>query len=374
MTQFIATVEEATPERLTAILREAGALERGAVASVEHVANPAFNSATTHLRLTYSAEAPASAPRRLLLKRNGPEPWAMEAGAWEAAFYSLVMPVAGDLPMVPRCYAAGHDARTGNSFVLLHDLSETHAPPVSRDQIISLDGVPAPAHLAQVVDALAAFHAYWWEHPAFGHGPAGMDDLRGVWPARADYDRYVERRQAQWASFIGKEGGWFPAGLRALYERALAGLPRLWPRHFERRAATFANLTLTHGDCYFCNFLCPRGAMSGATYLIDFQGVEPHFGAMDLVFLFAAFWTPEQRHAEDREQAMLRRYHRGLLAHGVAGYSWDDLLTDYQLMVLDRIFLPVWDQTNGSPHDYWWPKIQCLTSAYQDLGCAQLLD
>jgi hypothetical protein len=59
-----------SPEWLTAVLRGAGALPRGAVRSVEWRANAAFNSATAHLLLTYSEDAPAQAPRGLLLKRN----------------------------------------------------------------------------------------------------------------------------------------------------------------------------------------------------------------------------------------------------------------------------------------------------------------
>jgi hypothetical protein len=57
----------------------------------------------------------------------------------------------------------------------------------------------------------------------------------------------------------------------------------------------------------------------------------------------------------------------------VSSYSWDDLLTDYKLMITDRMFLPIWDQTNGSDKDYWWPKLQCMAAAYQDLRCADLL-
>ena len=62
-----------------------------------------------------------------------------------------------------------------------------------------------------------------------------------------------------------------------------------------------------------------------------------------------------------------------LLDHGVAGYTWDDLLFDYRLMLIYRIFLPVWDAVNGSSRAYWWPKLQCLTGAYLDWHCAELL-
>jgi hypothetical protein len=48
-------------------------------------------------------------------------------------------------------------------------------------------------------------------------------------------------------------------------------------------------------------------------------------------------------------------------------------LTDYRMMIIFMIFDPIWNQTTGSPHEYWWPKLRCLSSAFQDLDCAELL-
>ena len=77
--------------------------------------NPAFNSAVTHLRLTYSPAAPPSAPRGLVLKRNHPSAWGARAGVREVAFYRLVATLRP--PRAPRrwassspCYEAAHEA------------------------------------------------------------------------------------------------------------------------------------------------------------------------------------------------------------------------------------------------------------------------
>ena len=48
---------------------------------------------------------------------------------------------------------------------LLEDLSDTHAPIATRERLLALDGVPDDAQLDRVVDALAGFHAGWWQHP-----------------------------------------------------------------------------------------------------------------------------------------------------------------------------------------------------------------
>jgi hypothetical protein len=93
----------------------------------------------------------------------------------------------------------------------------------------------------------------------------------------------------------------------------------------------------------------------------------------DLVYLFATFWTNVQRHESDREARLLHHYHRILREAGVTGYSWDNLLTDYKLMVSYMIFDPMWNQTSGASKRYWWPKLWCLTEAYRNLGCAELL-
>jgi len=130
---------------------------------------------------------------------------------------------------------------------------------------------------------------------------------------------------------------------------------------------------LTNGDCYFAQFLCPRDQRVDRTHIVDFQAVSANLGAYDLVYLFATFWTSTQRRDYDREARLLRQYHNTLQAARVMKYSWDALLVDYRLMIAYMIFDPVWDQTTGAKKSYWWPKLCCLTDAYRDLGCADLL-
>jgi hypothetical protein len=49
-------------------------------------------------------------------------------------------------------------------------------------------------------------------------------------------------------------------------------------------------------------------------------------------------------------------------------------MADYRMMITFMLFDPVWNQTDGSPESYWWPKMQCLAGAFKDLECAALLD
>jgi hypothetical protein len=132
-------------------------------------------------------------------------------------------------------------------------------------------------------------------------------------------------------------------------------------------------MTLTHGDAYFCNFLCPNEPGAGPTYLLDWQSPEVYLAASDLVNLCATFWTPAQRRQDGREDRLLRRYHDRLVANGVTRYTWHDLRRDYRLAVIDWLLVPLQDRADGSPTDYWWPKMQCLAAAFEDLDCAALL-
>jgi hypothetical protein len=359
-----------TPAWLTAVLREAGVLTAGSVHAITERPNDAFNSIITHLAVTYSPDAPAAAPARLLLKRNLAAAWAVHDAEREVAFYRFVAPLMDDLPMLVRCYAATFDPARGASHILMDDCSETHIVPISREQVLALDGVPDTHHLDGIIDALARFHAFWWNHPALGEG---VTAVHGWYDSRAAYDTFVEEVAANWERFIAAEAGSFPDELRALYADALTLLPSLWERSFARRVATCANLTMSNGDSYFAQFLCPKLPGAGQTFIIDFQNPKADFAALDLVYLFATFWTPEQRREGGREERLLRRYLARLHASGVVGFGWDDLMTDYRLMIVLMIFFPLWDRVNGSRREYWWPKMQCLTGAYRDLDCHALL-
>lgn len=352
-----------SPGWLTNVLQSAGTLSAGAVTAVQTETLVALNSAVERLTIQYSADAPQDMPRQLILKRN-----ANHDGMCEAPFYRLVMALPQRLPMLARCYSAAYDPSSGDSFCLLEDLSATHAVPITRAEVLALCGVPTNTQLEQMTSALAQFHAYWWQHPGF----SSLTDVLEVRPWYRDaafHEQHVQRRTRELAQFVAQED--VPAELILLLDRALAKLPKLWQHYIEPRATHFHNLTLSNGDCYFAQFLCPRSGVGNA-YLIDFQDASVNFGPYDLVYMFAAFWTREQRQEHNREMRLLRHYHQSLLAHGVRGYDWQSLLVDYRLMVNYMLFDAVWNAASGSSRAYWWPKLQCLAQAYYDLDCANL--
>ncbi len=334
-------------------------------------ATGAFNSATSRLQLRYAADAAPELPTQLILKRNIAEPWAIEAGAAEVAFYQLVAALDPPPPAIVPCYAAAYDPASGSSYLLLLDLSETHAPPVTYDQQVSIvDAVPSAAAIERVVDVLAQHHAYWWDHPQL----ATETFVSGYWSRNAErFALYFERRRNAWENLLEREASWFPDELRELYERVFAHLRQHWERYLEPRFRDHRNLTLIHGDTYFTNFLCPRDSADGATYLLDWQSPVVDIGGYDLANLCAPSWTSQQRQEGQREQEILWRYYDTLQAHGVRDYTWDDLTTDYQAGLIYWLLVPVQDQRDGAPKEYWWPKMQCLVAAFREWRCETLL-
>lgn len=363
---MITFIDQATPEWLTLRLQAAGVLQYGEVISVRISPNAAFNSRAAHLDLQYSIDAPTTAPARVFLKLKGEHD-----GELEVKFYTLCEEFHHRLPMMVRRWAAVYDEESGNSYCLLDDVSTTHRSPVSREDVLAGNGIPTASSLEQIIDILAAFHAFWWEHANIGriNGPF---EIRHWFRDDAYYQALVARREQQYDRFLSLESSWFPHHLRHIYDTAIGQLPGLWEKYLRHRMLDRTKITLTHGDCYFSQFLVPIDPDCQSAYMIDFDSVSGNLGAYDLAYLLPTFWTASQRREANRESTLLQRYHQQLLLHGVHDYAWEDLLLDYRLMVTHMLFDPFLDH---NPHNrtYWWPKMECLAAAYNDLACAELL-
>lgn len=362
--------EPVTPDWVTTVLRDSGALVQGAVSGVEQEMTGAFNSSTSHLRLEYSPDASSGLPRCLVMKRNIRSAWGTQAGAEEVRFYRCVGSLHDHPPVVPRCYAAVSSEETDDSCILLQDLSATHRPPVTRDQQVGIvEGVPSAPDIASVVETLARLHAYWWQHPLIAAGGFPV----GYWSRDEErFAAYLDRRTSSWKRLVSREGTSIPADVRALYEEVLTRLQGYWQEHLAPRFRGGRHLTLIHGDAYFSNFLCPIPPAT-RTYLLDWQSPTFDIGAYDLVNLCATFWTSEQRSENDREVTVLRTYHETLRAQGVTGYAWNELLRDYRWGLIHWLLVPVQDGADGSAPDYWWPKMRCLVSAFREWRCDRVL-
>ena len=359
-----------TPNELTTLLYQADALQQGSVIEVQTTENEAFNSHVQHLKVSYSPDAVPQVPTELVLKKNVPTEWGREAGRSEVAFYQLIAQDAQRFPMIIPHVVATYDEQTGDSLLLLQDLSATHHLPITRQQQIQHEVMPAETTLHQIVETLATFHAAWWEHPQLGTYPIELD---ADFQDEAHFRAYCLEMNQNWQSCLAAEGNWLPQDVVYDISEMIRLLPGAWERYLAKRFPTHHQLTFLHTDAYLANFLVPRTDEGGIVYMMDWQGPNIGIGVFDLVMMCASFWTSAQRQENKREETMLRRYLATLHAHGVTNYTWDQLLEDYRLMILIFLQVAIWDQTNGSLRSYWWPKLQCLLSAARDLDCLRLL-
>src|SRR5215207_5368515 len=116
--EVISTPEAATPERLSAVLRQSGIANQANVTGVELVARKDLPYSTVcRLAITYD-DAAGDFPRSLFLKLGGKGDEPSDIGRSEVEFYSKVAPGMGCPPLI-RCYDAAFDDQTGHSHILL---------------------------------------------------------------------------------------------------------------------------------------------------------------------------------------------------------------------------------------------------------------
>jgi len=364
---LIRHLEEITPAWLTAVLQHAGLLAGQRVSLLSFRTSDAYNSRIAHLQVSYTPSASKELPDTWLVKLNQGED-----GKIEVEFYSQNMHFSRQqLPMIVPCSYAAYDAQSGASCLLLQDFTATHQPPVTRQDLLGGRGVPARPVMEAMIDALSAFHAFWWESPCCGEA-AHLTSVRPWFASAAQHASHVERRSSELHYFQAAAGPSLPKNWLLELEFALQHLPTLWLDYLRPRVSHYAHMTLSHGDCYLTQFLVPRNAKGEPVLLVDFDSASGNFPAFDLVYLMGTFWTRNQRLGQDLEILLLRRYYEGLITRNVIGYTWEDLQLDYRLMLAYMLFDPVADMVRGSPSSYWQPKLSCLLEAYQDWRCREL--
>ncbi|HEX8597768.1 MAG TPA: hypothetical protein VF952_04550 [Chloroflexia bacterium] len=362
---MITAIEQITPQWLTTLLRHEGVLGSAEVVSVRvEPMDDVWNSKAYRFGLTYSGDT-SGAPARLFLKLKSDH-----HGREEAEFYQYVRSSGVDLPVLVPCFSSEYDEATGNSHVLLADLSETHFTPFTIAQFRALEVVPDPVYLQQIVDCVAEFHAYWWEHPLLGSGFAAVDTR---FASREGWMAGLEESGEELTAFLGLHADGLAPGLANMLREVHLRLPALWDVYLADRIPPRRALTLINGDCYFIQFLCPNRPNEARTHMIDLDSTNAFLPAFDLMYLFTTFWTREQRIEGGREIDALKRYHERLQACGVAIYSFDELLLDYRISIAQNLLHPVWDQQHGASEAYWRPKLSCLIAAFEDWDCMELL-
>lgn len=323
MNRCIATIEEATPTWLTEVLSQKGCLPRGNVRSltVTRVHDEQLYSLGYSLAVEYSSEVSASAPTHLFLKlpklHASVDPvFFAKSVEREIHLYQTAASLHQPLPIIP-CYDAAYDADRQVYHLLLDDLSETHDQPSWHLSI-------ADHYVIQTVESLAAFHAYWREHPYLGSRMSAL-------PTTASLQQEMIRLWTVFPQFVEDLEDHLSREDQRVYERLLATLPVLWEKRIER-----SGQTLVHGDPHFWNFFYPRDPRKHQTYLFDWQTYRISPGTHDLAYTLVLRY-PHRTKAN--EQDLVKRYHERLLAYGTTGYSWDQCWYEYRRSVAEQLLV-----------------------------------
>lgn len=344
-----------TPERLTNVLRKAGALgELGAVADVVvESSRTTLISSIARLRLTCTG-ASGPVPSHLFLKtRRGDADAAWDSsGRSEANFYATVGAVTPP-GLLPRCYEAVAPP-DGAWHLLLEDLTTTH------EDVGDWPVPPAAEASDRIVDAHARFHAHWWDDARLGLSVGAFLDTTGV------LDRSLANLAKDFSSFADRLGDRLSPERRRLYETLLDAGPRLLARYRSHR-----DLTIVHGDVHAWNALLSRDRDRPDVRLIDWDGWRVDMATDDLAYMIALYWSSERRRRHERRT--LERYHATLVAGGVRDYGLDALWQDYRLSVLWQIATPVWQAAHKAGPWVWWNNLERVMLAVDDLGCRELL-
>ena len=309
MLRIPSSVGEVTPTFLTAALGSCSLLGGATVTSVEpEPIGTGQMCDSFRLRLGYDKATPA--PQTVVVKLPSTDAGSRTAARAlrcyeiEVRFYQEL---AGELPVpTPACYHAAIEVDSGEFVLLLADL----APAVQGDQMAGC----ALEEATVAIDALVALHAPRWGDPS-------LAELEWLGRDRAGTRAFLlELLPSSWAGFCDRyaaalDEAVFEVGaeLFSSIESYLAGSDTAPP-------------TIVHGDYRLDNLLFDAAAKTVA--VVDWQTCGLGAGCSDLAYFLGAGLLPELR--RQHEQALVRRYHDGLVAAGVTGYGFERCFADYR--------------------------------------------
>jgi thiamine kinase-like enzyme len=348
-TPVIASLEQATPQWLTGVLRREQLLLSGKVLSLESRQGPSTHAQLAWLEVRYSNDAAGREPlpQRLVLKMCSNSDGLF--GSSEVDYYRRDYLHAPDAP-VPRCFDAAHHPASGRYHVLMEDLSGSHTD--------SWQCEPDLRFALKLAEALAALHqAHWSRAPA----------------SDAAIERYLAHVRSGLEPMLAASADSLSAAEVELVRQAFEHHPQ-WMR---LRARQPQGMSLIHGDLNPGNILAPNEP-SGRVYFIDRQpfdwSLTQWLAVSDLCYAVVHWWPIEQRRALERP--MLARYHECLLRAGCTDYPWELLWHDYRLCTVQSLYVAAdWCTTPADVEDkrwVWWPQLQKALQAVQDLDASAL--
>lgn len=323
VSDFPVSVDGLSPEFLTAVLQVEGSLRHGRVTRVtaRPISEPGQTSTVAHLSLDYSEPSPDT-PRTLVAKM-APPPGALRQSGMalrlyerEARFYQELGLDPG-IP-VPRCYYADADPQTGDFLLLLEDLSTCR----SGDPWIS-----ALADVTTAIDALAPFHAKWWQAPR-------LREL--TWMRQPDDTSFIAIMRGIFLKSLPVVQHRWPQHMNGYLGHVAARLAERWEAYLQM--APGDPWTLIHTDYHPKQMFFPTG-QGGRFVVFDWQSPAVGRAEADLsrILLTGLREVDLARH----QTALLERYHVTLEGCGVR-YAYEELDLRTRRAMLTTLFINIY--------------------------------
>ena len=322
-------LREITPRWLTKALNRTGGPAGPSVTgySAEAIAEgKGFMNQLFRLTLDYDSDS-TNLPRTVIAKLPSADPLlrtvsdSLGQNRREVRFYRE-LPGSAHLPQTPRSYHCGMDPVTGNTVLLLEDMSYAQ----QGDSVAGCSMDEARRCIGQ----LARFQASWWDSPL-------LDRLRWMPLREAEAGAYQEIYAGAWRSLLEKAGSGMPQGLRLLGDRLVPEVYRI------KAKLTTPPRTIVHGDYRLDNCFFSTTADTQSVVVFDWEFCGRGRGTYDAA-TFITEALPPQRRRED-ELGLLREYHSILEDNGVGGYTFEECLYDYRLSMVE-VFV-FWIITGG---------------------------
>ncbi len=276
---------------------------------------------SVRLRLRFEGDDAPSAS--VVVKIPSDDPTSRGTGASQGSYMREVrfyQQLARDTPMrTPRCdYATIDEANPEFFSIVLEDM----APARQGDQIAGCSVEEAELAL----DELTRLHAPWW------------DDAK--LPGLA----YLQQASPESAPLLQGVYSALQPGFEARYADRLAPelmdvTRRFGPLIGAWAAASDSPKTLTHGDYRLDNMLFGAGDSATPLCIVDWQTVGCGAALGDAAYFMGAGLPIEARRTH--EDALIRRYHEGLLAGGVTDYDFETCWREYRLFTFAGVIMAV---------------------------------
>ena len=304
------TLDKLTPAWLTDALQASGHLDEGAVTEITFTP-VGTGQMSDSIRLGLQYDRDVAAPSTLVAKLPSADSGTRDTGKSlrsyeiEVRFYQELAP---RLPIrTPLVFHADIEVESAAFVLVLEDL----APARQGDQLAG-----CTAELAKVaVDELVKLHAPFWGDPVLN----SFEWLNRDFEARRQF--MLTLLPFLWEGFRDRYG----ADLGPDVHRAGAAL------FDDLETFLFADTepwSIAHGDYRLDNLLFDPEPGSDRVAVVDWQTCTHAPALQDVAYFIGAGLLPEER--REVEEGLVRGYHAGLLAGGVADYPWERCWHDYR--------------------------------------------